>query len=330
MHTTAMPAGSLFERHPKKTLATVWIAALLGFAVATEIALREWSGMGRPQLFYKNPLYGYRLQPNQETWRFGGAHFRINNLGLRAMQDWDSRIEDKILFVGDSVTYGGNRISNEDLFSEVAASTLRGFKSGNAGIPNWGVENVYGLIVQAKFLPARVYVTTLIEDDFYRGLTLGENRPWIKYQTPLFAWQELLEFAWHKYVRDTAELNRREREKEPESVRSERAALKLKAMDEFLKAQGYRHLIFISPTRRQVLGQRPRIAEVQALLEKHGVPAVYLLDRVAALPVSMEERKSWHQDEDHLTVRGHRVWGELMRQELLRRVPELRNAGRAA
>jgi hypothetical protein len=316
---------NLFERHPGKTLAAVWLVFLLAFAGVTEYALKEFSGLGRPQLFYKHPAYGFRLKPNQETWRFGGAHFKINNLGLRAMHDWDAGIDDKILFLGDSVTYGGNRIANQDLFSEIAVRDLPGFRSGNAGIPNWGVENVYGLVVEAGFLPARIYVTTLIEDDFYRGLTLGENRPWIKYETPLFAWQELLEFVWHKYFKDTAELNRREREKEPPSVRVERAAHKLKAMDEFLKAKGYRHLIFISPTHRQVMNVRPKDPAVQAALDRHGVAAVYLLDRVAALRAPEEERGSWHQDEDHLTVKGHGVWGELIRGELLKQVPELSN-----
>src|SRR5437764_955827 len=80
-------------------------------------ARRRLTGLGRPVLFYEHPSFGYRLKPNQETWRFGGAHFKINNLGLRAESDWDASTGNKVLFLGDSVTYGGNHISNEDLFS---------------------------------------------------------------------------------------------------------------------------------------------------------------------------------------------------------------------
>jgi hypothetical protein len=177
------PRGaSIFERRPKATLACFWLAFLLLFGAVSEVALRHFTGMGRPVLFYANPSYGYRMLPNQETWRFGGAHFKINNLGLRASDDWDRAIQDKILFLGDSVTYGGNHISNEDLFSQTALKGLLDVRSGNAGIPNWGVENVYGLVVQEKFLPAGVYITTFIEDDFYRGLQSGRNKPWIKYE----------------------------------------------------------------------------------------------------------------------------------------------------
>jgi len=312
------PEASVLERHPAAVLACVWVAFFVLFAVAAEIALKSLTGLGRPVLFQPHPAYGYRLQPNQETYRFGGAHFKINNLGLRAAQDWDADPRGKVLFLGDSVTYGGNHISNHQLFSELAVKGIAGAKSGNAGIPNWGVENVYGLVVEAKFLPAASYVTTFIEDDFYRGLTLGRNRPWIKYETPAFALQELADFVWHKYFTNTAEVNRREREGVPADVRVENAARKLKAMDEFLKKEGRAHAIFISPTRQQVLGERPRDARVKAALAKHAIPAVYLLDKPRIVGASADEKRSWYQDNDHLTPAGHVVWGELIGEELKR------------
>ena len=309
---------SVFERHPKAALAAFFAAFMLLFAVAAEFALKSLTGMGRPVLFYEHPAFGYRLKPNQETWRFGGAHFKINNLGLRAAEDWDADKRDKILFVGDSVTYGGNHISNEQLFSALAVQGLQGVKSGNAGIPNWGVENVYGLVVQEKFAPAATVVTTFIEDDFYRGLTHGKNKPWIKTQPPALALTELADFVWHRYFTDVQAQNRREREGVPEPVRVDTAARKLKEMDVFLKREGHAHLIFISPTRQQVLNIKPRDAAVRAAIEKHGVPAVYLLDKPRILAASAEEKKSWYMDNDHLTPAGHVVWGELMREELNR------------
>lgn len=317
MNSTVLPRqDTVFERHPKKTLAAVWLVCLAIFMVIAEVGLKHFSGLGRPVLFEAHPAYGYRLQPSQETWRFGGAHFKINNLGLRASADWDADPKDKILFLGDSVTYGGNHISNQDLFSELAARGIPGMQPGNAGIPNWGVENVHALVVKEKFLPASVYVTTFIEDDFYRGLQHGRNKPWIKYRAPAFALEELAEFVWHKYFTDTAEINRRERESEPADARVTRAAARLKEMDELIRARGYRHLMFISPTRQQVLGERAPDARVRAALERHGVRAVYLIERLPA--ASAAERRAWYQDNDHLTEKGHAVWGRLMHEELVR------------
>jgi hypothetical protein len=161
-------------------------------------------------------------------------------------------------------------------------------------------------------------VTTFIEDDFYRGLQKGKGKPWIKYESPALALTELADFVWHRYFTDVQAQNRREREGVPEDVRVERAAQKLKAMDEYLKREGRAHLIFISPTRKQVIGEHPRDAKVKAALEQHGVPAVYLLDKPRIAAASREEKLSWYQDHDHLTPKGHAIWGELMGEELRR------------
>jgi hypothetical protein len=307
---------SIFERNPKTTLALVWLAFLVLFAAGAELLLRHFSGLGNPVLFQAHPAYGYRLKPNQETWRFHGAHFKINNLGLRAHRDWDAVREGKILFLGDSVTYGGNHVSNHELFSEVARAWLAGYESGNAGVPDWGVENVYGLVVEGRFRPAGVYVSTFIEDDFYRGPPRGRKLPWVRYEPPLFALQELAEFLWHKFVKKTRQWNKRKREGEPAEMRVARAALKLQALDALLRDRGDRHFIFISPTREQVLGHRPRDARVQAELDKHGIEAVYLLDAPIMRTAPPDVRRAWYQDNFHLTPKGHAVWGELIGERL--------------
>jgi hypothetical protein len=318
---TVVREDSVFERHPKTTLAVVWLAFLVVFTVAAEVLLKKFFGLGRPVLFQAHPAYGYRLQPNQETWRFGGAHFKINNLGLRAQRDWDERTEGRIVFLGDSVTYGGNHVSNHELFSAVSLARLPGYESGNAGIPNWGVENVYGLVVEAQFLPADVYVSTFIEHDFYRGMPRGLKLPWVRYEPPQFALQELADFVWHKFVLRTQQSNQRARASEPAEVRLARAAGKLRSMDAFLKARGYQHFIYISPTREQVLGEKPRDASVRAQLEKHGIAALYLLDAPIMRAAPPEERRAWFQDDVHLTPQGHAVWGELIGERLARALP---------
>jgi hypothetical protein len=69
------------------------------------------------------------------------------------------------------------------------------------------------------------------------------------------------------------------------------------------------------------MAERPRDPRVKAQLEKHGVPAVYLLDRLQTRPESAKERASWYMDIDHLTKAGHAVWGELIAAELAHEVP---------
>ena len=184
------------------------------------------------------------------------------------------------------------------------------------GIPNWGVENVYGLIVEEEFLPAMVYVSTFIENDFYRRVTSGDNKPWISYELPRFALEELANWLWHRYLRNPREINRARREIVPREVRAETAVRKLKEMDEFLISKQDLHVIFISPKRKQTVNGGPKDHMVESLLEKYSVGVIYLLDDLNLLTASSEEKEGWYQDKAHLTDDGHLVWGRLMRAHL--------------
>ena len=317
--------SSIMERYPKTTISITILSFLIASIILAEIILQNAIGLGNPPLYDRNPHYGFRLNPNQKMIRFYGAKFNINNLGLRSQQDWDSNVEDKVLFLGDSVTHGGNRISNENLFSEIAVQNLSGYLSGNAGVPNWGVENVYGLIVTEGFLPAKTYVTTFLESDFYRGLVFAGDKPWIWSEPPQYALVELSNYLWYQYVvypwrkytaRNLGDPESAEVKKSAEAERAERAVKKLRYMDTFLKSNGYRHLIYISPRRAQVLGSRLKDKLVAELLARHGVEAVYLLDRLDLAVVTNEEKASWFQDAVHLTEKGHGIWGALMRVDL--------------
>src|SRR5262245_15511960 len=91
-----------FERSPIfAKLALAMVALVIGL-VLMEITFRM-IGLGNPVLYEVDPDYGYRPRPNQLVHRFGGATVRINNLGIRANEDWET-VSNKVLFVGDSVT----------------------------------------------------------------------------------------------------------------------------------------------------------------------------------------------------------------------------------
>ena len=86
-------------------------------------------GLGKPVLYQADLRYGYRPQPNKEYQRYYGAKIKLNNLSLRTNEDWDIKKDNKILFLGDSVTYGGSYIDNTELFSNLAAKGLKNYQS---------------------------------------------------------------------------------------------------------------------------------------------------------------------------------------------------------
>lgn len=311
---------SVFERNKTKVRVILVVVLVFAGIVCGEISLRRLMGMGNPVLYDSSPLYGYRPLPNRSYHRFRNAHLRFNNLRLRAEKDWDADPNNKVLFLGDSVTFGGSYIDNQELFSHLAVQDLSNYESGNAGVNAWGVENIYGLVVESRFLPARIYVTTLPEGDFYRGLTRCQGTPFYNV-SPRFALLELWYYFCfkqniHRYREWQAYASTDERR-----FVVEKAVQRLKEMDESLRRAGFDHLMFITPSKEQVTGKAQQDPLVKELLEKHGLHPVYIADKLNELGLSLTERERLFYDLIHLDRQGHVIWAKIIRRELEKVIP---------
>lgn len=290
-------------------------ALVIGLAVI-EIGLRLF-GVGRPVLYDANALYGYRPRPNQTLSPMFGPTIRINNLGLRCDDDWDATTDGRVLFLGDSVTYGEN-LSNAELFSSLAVRDLPGQRSCNGGVNAWGVENIHGLLVERGFLPAHTYVTVVIEDDFYRGLTrLHGELLWCK--QPASALSHALWNLLHLADEHRRYVNWRWYST-PDVVEKvvEKAVEKLVELESVLRSKGFEHLLYISPMRSQLLAHAPKDALLMQQLAKHGIHATYLVDAVDALGLDQARREALFYDDVHLSKEGHALWGTIINRDLQR------------
>jgi hypothetical protein len=296
----------------------VLVASILGLALLEFGA--STLGLGEPVLYDSNPIYGYRPLPNQSQQRSNpgkaGARrieVRFNNLGLRCDRDWDADPSGKVLFLGDSVAYGGSYVAYPELFSTLAARDS-GLSSCNGAVNAWGVENIHGLVVGTGFMPAELYVTVVPEGDFYRGLTRIQGQPFFNVK-PRWALEEALQYAAfmlmnrrYVYWEHTAPIDLRRKV-------IERAAARLAEMEKTLRQRGHRHLLFLHPTRAQAAGRTPREALIQEALAKQGLSAVHLLDEI---PLTPEQVSESYVDSVHLSVAGHARWAEAIRQHLVR------------
>lgn len=105
-----------------------------------EIFLRIM-GFGDPVLYLSDS--NYSLKPNQEVKRFKGSKIIINELGMRTNFDWKNKKKmNKILFFGDSVSFGGSYIDNNDLFSEKFCKINFNSICGNYGTNGYKLENI--------------------------------------------------------------------------------------------------------------------------------------------------------------------------------------------
>jgi hypothetical protein len=86
------------------------LPAVLATLLAVEVVVRlTWDKRrGTPGLFVTDPALVQRFAPNYSGW-FAGVPVRINNLGLRAEQDYSlhkGASTFRVLVLGDSVTFG--------------------------------------------------------------------------------------------------------------------------------------------------------------------------------------------------------------------------------
>ena len=99
----------------KKYFITFLIILLLTILTGKifDIFLNKYYGLGSPVLYEYSKIVGYKIKPSQKLKRLGND-IKINSIGMRSNSEWNDDKKDlKILFFGDSVTYGGSIVSNE-------------------------------------------------------------------------------------------------------------------------------------------------------------------------------------------------------------------------
>ena len=140
--------------------------------IGSEIYLR-YIGLGKPITYDDNYVFGYAPKPNQKTDRFDDSTITINDVGLRSIHNWEENKEiNKIVFYGDSVTYGGSYIDDKETFSYLVCENLEiKFICGNAGVNSYGIHNVvYRSRYDSRIALSNLRVFIIVPDDFYRGL----------------------------------------------------------------------------------------------------------------------------------------------------------------
>lgn len=260
-------------------------------------------GLGTPLLYETVLGYRYRLKPAQSALRFEGATVTVNRAGLRATKEWNLDRRERVLFVGDSITYGGSYIDDRQLFSELACPPEA--VCGNAG------ANAYGLINMARRIVAegaRLKPTTIVVTLFYGnalrgeatlgGMAVFEKPPF----QPLRGLMEGFAFALDE-VRNSIRFKPWVTIDLPfdDDARLE-AARALQELFGALRQQNARVLLVYSPVVPEGGKQRaPMDQFVFDALKGSGFP---MLD---ALEIA---RPGMFYDNVHLNAEGHRVYGE--------------------
>ena len=298
------------------TLGTLFLVALV--LVTLEVGLRTIMGFGSPILYDNTYAWGYRPLPNQRTKRTKGVEVRINDRGLRASRDWPAERkpgEIRLLYLGDSVTYGGSYVGDPETFVERSAARIasdlhRDVLAGNGGVNGWGPKNILGLIGRCGTFGADVVVVVVLEGDLDRPLGHMPETPYWNHR-PASAIEEVLS----SYV--VFRLNtRRFLTKDHFVSTAEQDSARRAGIGEYLEigqrlqAQGAKVLMAWHPSRAAAEGTTPD-ADRQEFLARCAAAGLPTLDLEPALR-ARKDVGGLYVDPMHLHARGHAVYGDLL------------------
>jgi hypothetical protein len=156
---------------------------LLIGSVVVSLALAEviarLVGWGDVVLFSPNNKWGFLMKPSQLVYTYG-IPVRINSLGLRGPEVSDPKPSNckRIVFIGDSVTYGGGHIPEQKLFCRRVESQARcagiNVEVVNVSAPAWSPQNWWAYVQANGLHDADLVVLVLPECDLTRMFSTME------------------------------------------------------------------------------------------------------------------------------------------------------------
>lgn len=303
------PAVSLRTKSPLRI--TAWIvAALLVLGVCTELLLRFALGLGNPVVVVPDAACAYTLAPNQHTWRFF-CHTHTDQYGMRSNPFPPAPAPGtlRILFLGDSVTYGTSHVDQSRIFTELLRRGLpsvvhQPVEVLNASAGGWAIDNELSWLRSRGTFHASIVVLVLNSGDLGQpraqiadvGEDTAQNHPttaigevWTRFLEP-----RLFRRAPHVDAGDIAK-------NDPQTI-SENLA-ELDAFQKLAAGSGGRVALLYIPFRGEI--PNPARKSEQTLIAwtaAHHVPFFDMTSVEAAWPVS-----SVSLDGDHLNVHGNQL-----------------------
>jgi hypothetical protein len=166
-------ASGEFQQVPRRLCYRIILsfAMLAALTCSLEAVLRLGLGLGNPVLIVPDQSCEYILKPDQNIYRFF-ARTQINHLGMRSDEVSLRRTPGvlRILFVGDSITYGTSRIDQRQIFTEILHHDLpsllrRPVEVLNASASAWAIDNELSFIRSRGIFQSDIVLLVLNDGD---------------------------------------------------------------------------------------------------------------------------------------------------------------------
>lgn len=181
-----------FEMLIRKIIFLVFV-----FIVFLEIALRVLFGLGSPVLYVGQGDYGYFPAANLNLKRFG-ATVTTNQFGMRSpTYNLNQNDDCRIMFLGDSVTFGTTQLDQKDIFVSLVGEALQKKQAYpvhilNASAPGWAPQNILAYVSREGIYQSQTVIIVLNTKDLTQLFAPFEKSAVFPDHRPVLALQELL------------------------------------------------------------------------------------------------------------------------------------------
>ncbi|MDC0030871.1 SGNH/GDSL hydrolase family protein [Candidatus Pelagibacter sp.] len=268
--------------------------------------LQKKFGLGNPIIYESSRIYGYSIRPNQVINRLGNKII-INNLGMRSSNNWDDEGKKKIIFLGDSVTYGGSIVSNKDLFSEKVCDKLNKkdnqYICGNLGVNGYNLYSLIRNIKYKNFDKDSLLIITIIANNFPRMFHNVISQPfWTnKIENFLPALTEIFFIINDKY-RNQIKYNLGE-EKKLRNTDIKYYNDLIYELKNVLSDKGYKYIILYSPSKMEMIKKENN--EIYKNILKINFQNFFDLTEI-----DFEKKEEIYHDNIHLNKQGHNIYSK--------------------
>ena len=310
--TARNPARS---KPPRSGLARSSLSVVAGVLLAlilTEALLRFGLGLGNPILIQADSACAYILKPDQNVVRFF-ARTRTNHLGMRSDELLPQRRADtlRVMFVGDSVTYGSTQVNQADIFTEVLHRELpaivhRPVEVLNASAGAWAPDNELSYIQSRGIFNADIVFLVLNDGDLAQPRsTIADVGDGLPVQRPATAIGEL----FTRYIRPRLaglvakpDAGDRAAQNAEEEIHANLGDLD--QINRIVRSQGARLVVLYIPFRRDIPNESVQSAEI--LRKWTDANHLQMVDLTSA-EAEYTSRQITIDNGIHLNAQGHRL-----------------------
>jgi hypothetical protein len=296
-------------------LTLILSGSLVSLVIFTlDIYAKRVLNLGEPIVYDSHDLWGYTPRENRIYKRFNGNIVTINNIGARSLKNWNDN-GNNVIFIGDSITYGGSYINDDQTFASLSCLKIQNWTCHNVGVNGYGILNMVARSRYDKRIstaPLRVF--TFISSDFDRGLSDSNTAHFILREPPrlLSGLWEIINFVaaratitpkkWFGKKPDIKDINLLEDAK----ILKRKFALDILVMElQRLEQNGLKFILVHSPTINEL--QNPKLIEdnliITELSKSYNDRFIFLSD--ALLDHYEKNDELIFKDNAHYEENGH-------------------------